>query len=52
MQERIVFHLRGSVTTGEVSDWRETVRVILLRKDKSKENKESNYRPITCLPLM
>ena len=52
MQERIVFDLQGFVTKGEVSDWRETGRVILLRKDKSKENKESNYRPITCLPLM
>ena len=29
-----------------------TVWTILLLKGKSKENEVSNYRPITCLPLM
>ena len=27
-------------------------RTVLLLKDKSKGNEVSNYRPITCLPLM
>ena len=29
-----------------------TGRIVLLLKDKSKRNEVSNYRPITCLPLM
>ena len=29
-----------------------TGRIVLLLKDKSKGNEVSNYRPITCLPLM
>ena len=49
MQERTAFHLQSRITRGEVPDWMTTV---LLLKDKSKGNKVSNYRPITCLPLM
>ena len=29
-----------------------TGQTVLLLKDKSKGNKVSNYRPITCLPFM
>ena len=32
--------------------WVTTGRTSLLQKDKSKGNVASNYRPITCLPLM
>ena len=52
MQERIAFHLPSFMTRGEVPDWMTTGRTVLLLKDKSKGNKVSNYRPITCLPLM
>ena len=52
MLERTEFHLQSCLTRGEVPDWMTTGRTALLLKDKSKENKVSNYRPITCLPLM
>ena len=32
--------------------WLNRGRTSLLLKDKSKDNVASNYRPITCLPLM
>ena len=32
--------------------WLTRGRTSLLQKDKSKGNVASNYRPITCLPLM
>ena len=32
--------------------WLTGGRTSLLQKDKSKDNAESNYSPITCLPLM
>ena len=35
-----------------MSSWLTRGRTSLLQKDKSKRNVASNYRPITCLPLM
>ena len=35
-----------------VPSWLTKGRATLLQKDKSKGNITSNYRPITCLPLM
>ena len=35
-----------------VPSWLTRGRTSLLQKDKSKDNVASNYRPITCLPLM
>ena len=32
--------------------WSTRGRTALLQKDKSKDNISSNYRPLTCLPLM
>ena len=52
MQERIALHLQSCITRGEVPDWITTGRTVLMLKDKSKGNKVSNHRPITCLPLM
>ena len=53
MLERTELHLQSCITRGEeVPDWMTTGRTALLLKDKSKENKVRNYRPITCLPLM
>ena len=52
MQERIGFHLQSCITRGEVPDWMTTGWTVLLLKDKSKENEVSNYRSITCLPLI
>ena len=52
MQKRIAFHLQNCITRGEVPDWMKTGRTVLLWKGKSKGSEVSNYRPITCLPLM
>ena len=38
--------------SGFVLSWLTRGRTSLLQKDKSKGNVASNYRPITCLPLM
>ena len=38
--------------SGFVPSWLTRGRTSLLQKDKSKGNVASNYRPITCLPLM
>ena len=35
-----------------VPSWLTKGRAVLLQKDKSKGNIASNYRPISCLPLM
>ena len=35
-----------------VPSWLTRGRTSLIQKDKSKGNVASNYRPITCLPLM
>ena len=37
---------------GFVPSWFTKGRTTLLQKDKSKGDIASNYRPITCLPLM
>ena len=52
MQERIEFHLQSCITRGNVSDLMAAGRTVLLLKTKSKGNDVSDYRPITCLPLM
>ena len=49
--------MKGKVATkrmlsGFVPIWLTRGRTSLLQKDKSKGNVASNYRPITCLPLM
>ena len=38
--------------SGVVPSWLTKGRTALLQKDKSKGDIASNYRPITCLPLM
>ena len=52
MQRRIVFHRESWKTISELPDWMMTGLIDLLLKGKSKGNKLSNYRPITCLRLM
>ena len=50
--EITAFHLQSCITRGEVPDWMRTGWTVLLLRFKSKGNEVSNYRPITCLPLM
>ena len=52
MQKRIAFNLKSCITRGEVPDWMTTGRIVLLLKEKNKENKVSFYRIITCLRLI
>ena len=43
---------REWLDSGFVPGWLTRGRTALLHKDKSKGNIASNYRPMTCLPLM
>ena len=40
------------VISGEVSSWMTKGRTCLIVKEKSKGALVSNFRPITCLPIM
>ena len=50
--ERVRLQLKECLDSGFVLSWLTRGRTSLLQKDKSKDNVSSNYRPITCLPLM
>ena len=49
---RVRSQLKECLDSGFVPSWLTRGRTALLQKDKSKGNIASNYRPITCLPLM
>ena len=44
--------LNKCLVAGDVPDWMTRGRTVLIQKDVTKGNIASNYRPITCLPLM
>ena len=44
--------LQDCVRQGSVPEWMATSRTVLIQKDPVKCNQASNYRPITCLPMM
>ena len=50
--ERVRLQLKEYLDSGFVPSWSTRGRTSLLQNDKSKGNVASNYRPITCLPLM
>ena len=52
LHERVCQQLQSCLDDGFVPIWMTKGRTVLLQKDKSKGNIASNYRPITCLPLM
>ena len=52
LHERVRLHLKECLDSGFVPSWLTRGRTSLLPEDKSKGNVASNYRPITCLPLM
>ena len=52
LHERVRLQLKECLDSGFVPSWLTKGRTSLLQKDKSKGNVASNYRPITCLPLM
>ena len=49
---RVRSQLKECLDRGFVPSWLTKGRTALLQKDKSKGNIASNYRPITCLPLI
>ena len=50
--QRITIQLQQCLDTGEVPDWLTQGKTTLIMKDKEKGPEVTNYRPITCLPLM
>ena len=52
LHERVRLQLKECLDSGFVPSWLTRGRTSLLQKDKSKCNIASNYRRITCLPLM
>ena len=52
LHERVRLQLKECLDNGFVPCCLTRGRTLLLQKDKSKGNVGSNYRPITCLPLM
>ena len=52
LHERAKLHLKECLDSGFVPSCLTRGRTALLQKDKCKGNVASNYRPITCLPLM
>ena len=52
LHERVRWRLNECLDSGFAPSWLTRGRTSLLQKDKSKGNVASNYRPMTCLPLM
>ena len=52
LHERIAQQLNIRLETGDVPRWMTKRRTSLILKDESKGNIVTNFRPITCLPLM
>ena len=52
LHERVRLQLKECLDSGFVPSWLTRGRTSLPQKDNSKGNVASNYRPITCLPLM
>ena len=52
LHERVRLQLKECLDNGFVPSWLTRGRTSLLQKDKSKGNVASNYRPVTCLPLL
>ena len=52
LHERVRLQLKECLDRWFVPSWLTRGRTSLLQKDKSKGKVASNYRPITCLPLM
>ena len=51
-QEKIITHLNNCLENSKTPDWMAKGRTCLILKDKKKGNKTSNFRSITCFPIM
>ena len=45
-------HLQDCVRQGNVPEWMVRGRTVIIQEDPTKGTQASNYRPITCLPIM
>ena len=52
LHDPVMLQLKECLDSRFAPSWLTRGRTSLLQKDKSKDNVTSNYRPITCLPLM
>ena len=52
LHDKLIAYLQDCLDSGVVPDWLIKGRTVLIQKDKAKGNIASNYRPITCLPLV
>ena len=52
LHEKVRLQLKECLDSGFVPSWFTRGRTSLLRKNKSRGNIASDYRPIACLPLM
>ena len=52
LHERTRLQVKECLGSGFVPSWLSRGRTSLFQNYKSKDNVASNYRPITCLPLM
>ena len=52
LHERVRLQLKERLDSGFLPSWLTRGRTSLLQRDNSKGNVASNYRPITCLPVM
>ena len=52
LHERMADQLDNCLETGRVPQWMTKGYTVLLMKDENKGGEVSNYRPITCIPLL
>ena len=52
LHRRMTEQLSKCLEEGDIPNWMTEGRTVLIMKDKNKGTIASNYRPITCLPLM
>ena len=50
--ERLALQLRNCMSSAQIPDWLTTGKTTLVMKDKDKGSQVTNFRPITCLPLV
>ena len=52
LKERITSQLNECLQHNSVPDWMTKGRTVLVMKDKDERGEVTNFRPITCLPIM
>ena len=52
LHSRLQERLQDCICQGNVPEWMDRGRTVLIQKDTAKGAQASNYRPIACLPMM